>query len=70
MFQEVAGLGGDAQYLKQEAEFQVNKQLFLDSVSLVNFYLHIEDLSQNFYTTSVAMSKKQFNSCIAFGRCI
>lgn len=37
LIHEVAGLGGDAQYLKQEAEFQVNKQLFLDSVVQFSF---------------------------------
>ena len=38
LFQELAGLGGDTKFVKHEVEFQTNKSLILDSVSVVTNY--------------------------------
>ena len=35
LLQEIAGLGGDAKYVRHETEFQVNKSFGLGSVSVL-----------------------------------
>ena len=34
VFQEYAGFGGNAQFFKHDVEFQANKSLFLNTVSI------------------------------------
>jgi len=34
-FQEYAGLGGNAKFFKSDVEFQANRSLILDSVSII-----------------------------------
>ncbi len=38
--QEVAGLGGDVNFLKHEEEFQINKSFIFDTVRLLIMHTH------------------------------
>ena len=47
--QEIAGLGGDTNYFKQEGEFQINKTLMWDSVCIIyrHFLKLLNDIIEN-----------------------